>query len=95
MRGRARATPYRGRAWTTPYRGRVWATPHRGRAWATLYRGRFQVHGRRGLNRMRFTGRLRGSALPRGTYILEAVATDPVGRMSAPAAIRFRTVDRP
>jgi len=95
MRGRARATPYRGRAWTTPNRGRAWATPHRGRAWATPYRGRFQVHGRRGLNRMRFTGRLRGSALPRGTYILEAVATDPVGRMSAPAAIRFRTVDRP
>jgi len=43
---------------------------------------------------MRFTGRLHGRALPPGSYILEAVATDRAGRTSAPAAIRFRTVAR-
>ena len=53
-------------------------------------RGRFQVRGRRGLNRMRFTGRLRGRPLPDGSYILTAVAMDRRGRASAPAAVRFR-----
>ena len=72
-----------------------WSLNARGRAWPTPSGGRFQVHGRRGLNRMRFTGRLRGRPLPQGTYILEAVATDRAGRMSAPAATRFRTVARP
>ena len=43
------------------------------------YRGRFQVRGRRGLNRMRFTGRLRGRPLASGAYMLEAVATDRAG----------------
>jgi hypothetical protein len=59
------------------------------------YRGHFQVRGRRGVNRMRFTARLRGRALPRGSYLLDGVATDRSGRMSAPAAVRFRTVARP
>ena len=72
-----------------------WMLNVRGRAWPTPYRGRFQVPGRRGLNRMRFTGRLRGRPLAQGTYILEAVATDRAGRMSAPTATRFRTVARP
>jgi hypothetical protein len=53
-------------------------------------RARFQVRGRRGLNRMRFTGRIRGRPLPEGTYILTAVATDRAGRSSAPSAARFR-----
>ena len=58
-------------------------------------RARFQVRGRRGLNRMRFTGRIRGRPLPEGTYILTAVATDRVGRSSAPSAARFRIARAP
>ena len=61
-----------------------------GRIGPSAVRGRFQVHGRRGPNRMRFTGRLRGRPLPAGAYILEAVAVDRAGRMSAPSAVRFR-----
>jgi hypothetical protein len=57
-------------------------------------RGRFQVRGRRGLNRMRFTGRIRGRPLPDGTYILTAVAIDRAGRASAPSAARFRIARR-
>jgi hypothetical protein len=53
-------------------------------------RARFQVRGRRGLNRMRFTGRIRGRPLPDGAYILTAVATDRAARSSAPSATRFR-----
>jgi hypothetical protein len=55
-------------------------------------RGRFQVRGGRGLNRMRFRGRIRGRPLPDGAYILTAVATDRRGRTSAPSAVRFRIV---
>jgi hypothetical protein len=54
------------------------------------HRGRFQVRGRRALNRMRFTGRIRGRRLPEGAYILTAVATDRRGSTSAPSAVRFR-----
>jgi hypothetical protein len=68
--------------------------PVRERSWPAPVRGRFQVRGRRGLNRMRFTGRLRGRALPEGAYVLEAVATDRVDRMSAPLVVRFRIVAR-
>jgi hypothetical protein len=53
-------------------------------------RARFQVRGRRGLNRMRFTGRIRGRPLPDGTYVLTSVATDRAGRSSTPSAARFR-----
>jgi len=53
-------------------------------------RTRFQVHGRRGLNRMRFSGRIRGRALATGPYTLVAVATDRAGRSSPPAAVRLR-----
>jgi hypothetical protein len=53
-------------------------------------RTRFQVHGRRGLNRMRFTGRIRGRALADGGYTLTAVALDRAWRSSVPVAIRFR-----
>jgi hypothetical protein len=53
-------------------------------------RGRFQVRGRRGINRLRFTGRVRGRPLPEGAYILTAVAMDRRGRASAPSAVRFR-----
>jgi hypothetical protein len=52
-------------------------------------RRRFQVRGRRGLNRMRFTGRIRGRALAAGSYTLTAVAHDRAGRTSAPSTVRF------
>jgi len=57
-------------------------------------RARFQLRGRRGLNRVRFTGRIRGRPLSGGPYILTAVATDGGGRSSAPSAARFR-ISRP
>ena len=52
--------------------------------------GRFTVRGRRGLNRLRFSGRVRGRALAAGAYVLSAVAVDRGGRKSATRAIRFR-----
>jgi hypothetical protein len=51
---------------------------------------RFQVRGRRGVNRMRFSGRIRGRRLPPGDYELTAVATGRTGLESAPASLRFR-----
>jgi hypothetical protein len=53
-------------------------------------RGRFSVRGRRGLNRLRFSGRVRGRPLAEGAYVLEAVAVDRAGRRSARIAVRFR-----
>jgi hypothetical protein len=55
--------------------------------------GRFSVRGRRGLNRLRFSGRLRGRPLAPGEYALRAVAVDGAARTSAPAVVRFR-IDR-
>ena len=52
--------------------------------------GRFSVRGRRGINRFRFTGRLRGRALPAGPYRLTAQATDRSGRASPPVDVGFR-----
>jgi hypothetical protein len=52
--------------------------------------GRFAVRGRRGLNRLRFSGRVRGRALAPGAYTLRAVAVDRAGWASAPAELRFR-----
>lgn len=52
--------------------------------------GRFAVRARRGLNRLRFSGRVRGRALAPGAYTLRAVAVDRAGRASAPAELRFR-----
>jgi hypothetical protein len=52
--------------------------------------GRFAVRGRRGLNRLRFTGRVRGRRLEPGGYVLRTVAVDRAGRTSAPTAVRFR-----
>ena len=67
-----------------------WGEGGQRRAGIAPERARFQVRGRRGLNRMRFTGRVRGRPLPGGSYILTAVATDRAGRSSAPSAARFR-----
>lgn len=52
--------------------------------------GRFALRGRRGPNRLRFSGRVRGRPLAAGTYVLRAVAVDRAGRGSAPVAVRFR-----
>jgi hypothetical protein len=52
--------------------------------------GRFSVRGRRGPNRLRFTGRLRGRALPAGPYRLTAQATDGNGLASPAASAAFR-----
>ena len=53
-------------------------------------RQRFQVRGRRGLNRMRFSGRVRGRALAAGSYALTAIATGRTGLRSEPTTVRFR-----
>jgi hypothetical protein len=52
--------------------------------------GRFSVRGRRGVNQLRFSGRLRGRALSAGAYFLTAQATDRSGVASAPATVDFR-----
>lgn len=52
--------------------------------------GRFAVRGRRGLNRLRFTGRVRGRALPASAYRLGAQAIAAGGRASPPASVDFR-----
>jgi hypothetical protein len=56
----------------------------------TSERLRFQVRGRRGLNRMRFTGRIRGRRLASAGYVLTGVAMGRRGLESAPASVRFR-----
>ena len=52
--------------------------------------GRFSARGRRGINRFRFTGRLRGRALAAGSYRLTAHGIDRDGVASAPASVGFR-----
>jgi hypothetical protein len=52
--------------------------------------GRFGARGRRGLNRLRFSGRVRARPLAKGAYVLQAVAVDRTGRKSAAIAVRFR-----
>jgi hypothetical protein len=61
-----------------------------GRTRAPASGGRFAVRGRRGLNRLRFSGRLHGRPLAPGAYVLRAVAVDRGGRTSAATAVRFR-----
>jgi hypothetical protein len=55
------------------------------------------VRGRRGLNRLRFSGRLRGRPLASGSYRLLALAIDRAGRRSetVSAAIAIRARERP
>jgi hypothetical protein len=57
-------------------------------------RGRFSVPGRRGLNRLRFSGRVRGRPLPAGAYRLVAVAVDRSGDVSATQSAGFRILPR-
>ena len=43
-----------------------------------------------GLNRLRFSGRMRGRPLAEGPYVFEAAAVDRAGRESTAIAVRFR-----
>ncbi|HEV3378710.1 MAG TPA: hypothetical protein VG126_15675 [Thermoleophilaceae bacterium] len=52
--------------------------------------GRFSIRARKSLNRLRFSGRLRGRSLAAGSYRLTAHAIDPTGVASAPASTSFR-----
>lgn len=52
--------------------------------------GHFSTSGRRGLNRLRFNGRLRGRPLPAGAYRLTARAVARDGLVSPPASTGFR-----
>jgi hypothetical protein len=52
--------------------------------------GRFSVPGRRGVNRFRFMGRLRGRALRGGSYRLWARAIDRDGLASTQTSLEFR-----
>ena len=52
--------------------------------------GRFSIRGRRGLNRFRLTGRLRGRALRAGSYRLTAQAIGDDNLVSPPASAGFR-----
>ena len=52
--------------------------------------GRFSIRGRMGLNRLRFSGRLRGRALPTGSYRLTGQAVDRTGIASAASTLGFR-----
>lgn len=56
--------------------------------------GRFSVRAKGGLNRVRFSGRLRGRPLAPGTYVLRAVAIDRAKQVSAPAGARFRISEK-
>ena len=52
--------------------------------------GTFSARGRRGLNRLRFSGRLRGRPLAPGAYLLRATAVDSAGRASPAESVSFR-----
>jgi hypothetical protein len=65
-------------------------TPNASAARAPSTGGRFSAPGRRGLNRLRFSGRVGGRPLAEGAYVLRAVARDRAGRTSASTARRFR-----
>jgi hypothetical protein len=56
--------------------------------WRTV-EGSFHVHGKPGLNRLRFSGRLNHHALAPGRYRLVARARDSAGRMSARVRVQF------
>ncbi len=63
----------------------------RGRRWVHV-RGRFSHAGRAGVNRFRFTGRLRLHRLRAGRYRLVARATDATGQRGSAKTRRFRVV---
>jgi hypothetical protein len=72
--------------------GRCRVTAHTAARPCTIWRavkGSFRTHGKRGLNRLHFSGRINGHALaPRG-YRLILRARDQAGRASDPGRVRF------
>ena len=52
-------------------------------------KGSFQVHGKHGLNRLHFSGRINHHALVAGGYRLVLRARDQAGRSSDPVRVRF------
>ena len=56
--------------------------------------GRFAHRGKAGKNRKRFSGRIRGKRLRRGSYRATLVAKDPAGNRSTPKRVKFRVVRR-
>ena len=55
-------------------------------------KGSFTHAGARGLNRFRFSGRLGGAALRKGSYQLTAVPRDAAGNRGKPVTARFKIV---
>lgn len=57
-------------------------------------RGSFGHAGKQGVNRRKFTGRLRGKKLRAGSYRLVATAIDAAGKPGKPKRARFRIIRR-
>ncbi len=61
----------------------------------TVTGGRFSVPARRGLNRLRFSGRIHGRALAAGGYVLTAIAVDRARKpASQPISVPFSITDK-
>jgi hypothetical protein len=56
--------------------------------------GSFSVRGKRGLNRLRFSGRIKARPLAPGDYFLTATATDRAKHRSSPATVPFTITDK-
>ena len=56
--------------------------------------GSFSVRGKRGLNRLRLSGRIKARPLAPGDYFLTATATDRARRRSSPTAVSFTITDK-
>ncbi|HEX5910976.1 MAG TPA: hypothetical protein VFY44_10805 [Thermoleophilaceae bacterium] len=57
-------------------------------------KGSFAHRGKAGANKLRFTGRLRGKKLRRGSYVLSATSKDAAGNVAKVKRLRFRIVKR-
>ncbi len=57
-------------------------------------KGSFAHKGRAGANKLRFTGRLRGRKLRRGSYVMSATSKDAAGNVAKVKRLRFRIVKR-
>ena len=82
-----------GRAVRGKCRKRTRSNARRKRCDLTL-KGSFKHNGNNGTNKLRFTGRLRGRKLPRGSYVLRATAKTTGGKASKVKRVRFSIVRR-
>ena len=57
-------------------------------------KGSFAHRGKAGANSLRFTGRLRGKKLRRGSYVMSATSKDAAGNVAKVKRLRFRIVKR-